>query len=90
MRLGAAPAAAASPAADSGRHASSPSSPTPARGSRGAGARRRYLARRRSTEYWGLCPSGLEPHVSESDVHLTYMINITLTVEFVLPPRGAW
>jgi hypothetical protein len=25
-----------------------------------------------------------------SDVHLTYMINITLTVEFVLPPRGAW
>jgi hypothetical protein len=28
--------------------------------------------------------------VSESDVHLTYMINITLTTEFVLPPRGAW
>ena len=25
-----------------------------------------------------------------SDVHLTYMINITLTTEFVLPPRGAW
>jgi hypothetical protein len=56
MRLGAAPAVAAPPAADSGRHASSPSSPTPARGSRGVGARRRYLARRRSTEYWGLCP----------------------------------
>jgi hypothetical protein len=28
--------------------------------------------------------------VSRSDVHLTYMINITLTTEFVLPPRGAW
>jgi hypothetical protein len=25
-----------------------------------------------------------------SDVHLTYMINITLTTEFVLPPRGTW
>jgi hypothetical protein len=25
-----------------------------------------------------------------SDSHLNYMINITLTTEFVLPPRGAW
>jgi hypothetical protein len=24
------------------------------------------------------------------DTHFTYMINITLTTEFVLPPRGAW
>ena len=25
-----------------------------------------------------------------SDVHPTFMINITLTTEFVLPSRGAW
>ena len=25
-----------------------------------------------------------------TDMHLTYMINITLTTEFVLPPHGAW
>jgi len=25
-----------------------------------------------------------------SDVNLTYMINVTLTAEFVLPPRDAW
>jgi hypothetical protein len=30
------------------------------------------------------------PMCPRSDVHLTYMINITLTTEFVLPPRGAW
>ena len=29
-----------------------------------------------------LCP--------RTDTHFTYMINITLTTEFVLPPRGAW
>jgi hypothetical protein len=29
-------------------------------------------------------------NVSEPDTHFTYMINITLTAEFVLPPRGAW
>jgi hypothetical protein len=36
---------------------------------------------------WGI------PHRFEcprTDTHLTYMINITLTTEFVLPPRGAW
>jgi len=27
---------------------------------------------------------------SRLDTHFTYMINITLTTEFVLPPRGAW
>jgi hypothetical protein len=25
-----------------------------------------------------------------SESHLTYMIDIALTTEFVLPPRGAW
>jgi hypothetical protein len=25
-----------------------------------------------------------------TDTHLTYMIDIALTTEFVLPPRGAW
>ena len=29
-------------------------------------------------------------NVSETDTHLTYMIDIALTTEFVLPPRGAW
>ena len=28
--------------------------------------------------------------VSETDTHLTYMTNITLNTEFVVPPRGAW
>jgi hypothetical protein len=25
-----------------------------------------------------------------TDTHLTYMTNITLNTEFVVPPRGAW
>ena len=25
-----------------------------------------------------------------TDTHLNYMIDIALTAEFVLPPRGAW
>ena len=57
----------------------------------------RELSRRQSRRSASMERAGVGAIISQgwgssgrTDTHLTYMIDIALTTEFVLPPRGAW